>query len=86
MQLFENCGTVGSRLRITFSAGHTAADVEALVKALSHWTKTKGPSLNFLPSPVYWFPASLTDSKTLKLLLGNNREVQSNKVRLRPKL
>lgn len=75
-----------SRLRITFSAGHTAADVEALVKALSHWTKTKGPSLNFLPSPVYWFPASLTDSKTLKLLLGNNREVQSKKVRLRPKL
>lgn len=75
-----------SRLRITFSAGHTAADVDALVKVLPVWAKTRGPSLNFLPTPVCWFPSSLANAGTQKLVLDKHAEVQDRRVRLRPKL
>lgn len=75
-----------SRLRITFSAGHTAADVEALVKVLPAWAKTKGPSVNFLPTPVSWFPSSLTNVGTQKLLDRKHDKVKESQVRLRPKL
>lgn len=74
-----------SRLRITFSAGHTAADVEALVKALPAWAKTKGPSPNFLPTPVSWFPSSLVGTQTL-LLQGKHEKVQGKQIRQRPRL
>lgn len=74
------------RLRITFSAGHTAADVEALVKALPVWAKKKGPSPNFLPTPVSWFPSSLEKVATQKCLHEKHEKVQDKQVRLRPKL
>lgn len=76
-----------SRLRITFSAGHTAADVEALVKALPAWAKTRGPSLNFLPTPVSWFPSSLVTAGALTLVASDKHgEVQGKRARPRPRL
>lgn len=76
-----------SRLRITFSAGHTAADVEALVKALPAWAKMRGPSLNFLPTPVSWFPSSLVTGGALSLVASDKHgEVQDKRPRLRGRL
>lgn len=80
------------RLRITFTAAHTAADVEALVKALPPWIKSKGPSPNFLPTPVYWLPASLSKDVKQRSLQPANGESQDKRpgeahvLLIRPKL
>lgn len=80
------------RLRITFTAAHTAADVEALVKALPPWIKSKGPSPNFLPTPVYWLPASLSNDVKQRSLQAANGETQDKRLGeahvllIRPKL
>ncbi|CAM6105089.1 unnamed protein product [Calypogeia fissa] len=72
-----------SRLRITVSAAHTKADVDALISALPLWIKEKGRSQPFLnDAPLQWLPSCLKE----KSAPGEMVQVAHNIIFLHPKL
>jgi hypothetical protein len=62
----SNLSDYFGRLRITVTAAHTEADVDALLSALPRWIKEKGKSQTFFNDAPLWLPSNLFTKSALE--------------------
>jgi hypothetical protein len=73
------CSAWWDRLRITLSAAHTTADVEALVVALSPWIKTTCSSPSFCQYAAHRFDLSLPKEISQTHMIGMSSQGRQGK-------